>query len=104
MIQDATITAFKTHTCVEIRCNVCGYIHDEDDDGIRHFDNRAAAIEQVGYYGWTATAETIADDTAVFDGYAICSTDDAVHDAARHWLSTRMPSTDTTGYALKAGA
>lgn len=92
MASTEPITAFKAHACVEIRCNVCGYVLDEDEDGIRHFDTRAEAVEMAEYVDWTATAKAVSDGHSTFDGYAICSTEDAVHDAARHWLAVRVPT------------
>lgn len=89
MANTEPIATFKTHTCVEIHCNVCGYTLDEDDDGIRHFTSRAEAVEAAQHLGWTATPETVFDEGRAFAGYAICSTENAVHDGARHWLATR---------------
>lgn len=46
--------AIKTHTCKSITCDVCEYEYDEDD-GIRHFDTPAKALEEARESGWWAT-------------------------------------------------
>jgi hypothetical protein len=38
--------------CVIVEC-ACGYRHDEEDEGVTHFENQEQADEAVKSYGWT---------------------------------------------------
>jgi hypothetical protein len=70
------VTATTT-TCIEIRCNICGYALDEDEDGTVHFTSIAHAA---GTYG---TSGQLDEWLILADGYAICPDSDEEHRAAR---------------------
>jgi hypothetical protein len=62
---------FTAHTCVSLRCPVCGYFHDEDEGYSAHFSSVEEAIGSVRGYDWRQLR----------DGRLICSDEDEDHKA-----------------------
>lgn len=68
-----------TAPCVEIACSECGYVYDEDDEGIGHWESRDEAVK------------ALKGDWLFGDGAAYCPNEDCV-EAARALVVEEIPN------------
>jgi hypothetical protein len=61
--------SFRTTTCVEIACDLCQYVLDEEGEGVQHHTSEEQAVKSAVHQGWERLA----------DGRVICG-DDASDD------------------------
>ena len=50
------------HLCVTVACSGCGYVYDEDEDGIAHFDDRAEAEKALAGHWKFTRDEALCDE------------------------------------------
>jgi hypothetical protein len=62
---------FTAHTCVTLKCPLCGYFHDEDEGYSAHFSSVEEALGNVRGYDWRPLR----------DGRVLCPSDDEDHKA-----------------------
>jgi len=87
---------FKTVTCIEIACDVCGEYLDEQNEGSRqHFTTVADAAN--GFKPPQEQQHWIDEWIVWPDGYAICNSDDDEHQAARDPLRPVQPAVQVEG-------
>lgn len=49
--------AFRTESCVLAVCDLCGYVLDEDSEGIQHYATEADALKWAKGQGWSQLAD-----------------------------------------------
>ena len=76
----------KQPTCFSIACDVCGYVLDEDDEGIYHFATGAMALEVARNLGWWATESAI-----------ICNDGEGEHNEKAAEIAQEIAKVDSTG-------
>jgi hypothetical protein len=74
------------HTCITIRCDVCGYVYDQDEYTV-HFTDVAEARKTVEQLGWLITT----------DRRVVCPVQDEEHQAAHDALMPPPPVTVPDG-------